>query len=392
VSARAAVVIAGAVARRPGRAGHAWALLQYVLGFRRLGWDVLLLDSVDRAPGDAIADPGEVAWFRSIVEAFGLEADAALLRGATEPKGQDDPVCGPTRRRLLERVEAADLFVNVMGYVRDEEILSAARRRVFLDIDPGFGQLWQDLGLARPFDGHDAYATVGLGLGTPGCAIPTLGLAWIPTLPPVVLDRFRAADPRPAGAFTSICTWRGPFAPIEHRGRRYGLRAHQLRRFLDLPARTTARFELALEIDPADAADRARLERAGWVLRDPLSAAGDPSAYRRFIRGSAGEIGIAKGLYVETRSGWFSDRSACYLASGRPVVAQETGWSARIPSGEGLLSFTDLDEAAAAVEAVRSDPGRHARAARALAECHFDSDAVLASLADRAGACAPAST
>ncbi|MDX1579967.1 MAG: glycosyltransferase, partial [Gemmatimonadota bacterium] len=179
---------------------------------------------------------------------------------------------------------------------------------------------------------------------------------------------------------------RGPFAPIEHGGVRYGLRAHELRRFLDLPLRTGAPFRLALDIDPADAADRERLLAAGWELEDPVANAGDLDSYRDFIARSAGEIMIAKGLYVATRNGWFSDRSVCYLASGRPVLAQDTGWSERYPSGEGLIAFRDLDEAVEAVAEARRDPARHRRAARARAEAYFDSDLVLTRLAARAAA------
>lgn len=383
-----AVVVAGGVARCPDRAGHAWAFLQYVLGFRRLGWDVLWLDSVDPGPRAGPPDRRQTDWFRALARRFGLERDAALLVGATSPVGAREPVFGGSRRELLERVRAADFLLNVMGYVRDEELLAAARRRVFLDIDPGFGQMWQDLGLAHPFAGHDAFATVGVRIGRDDCPIPTLGLPWIPTLPPVVLDRFPAETPN-GGGFTSLCTWRGPFAPVDHGGRRYGLRVHQFRRFVDLPARTGARFELALDIAAEDDPDRERLERAGWILRDPAAAGRDPDAYRDFIRESAAEIGVAKGMYVDTRCGWFSDRSVCYLASGRPVVAQETGWSESLPDGEGLLAFSDLEGAVAAVEAVRADPLRHARAAREIAVRHFDSDIVLASLADRAGAPVP---
>jgi len=382
---RGAVVIAGGVARCPDRAGHAWAFLQYVLGFRRLGWDVLWLDSVDPGPDGSSPEERQIAWFRSLATRFGLERDAALLVGATSPRGAGPPVFGATRREVLERVRASDFLVNVMGYLRDEELLAAARRRVFLDIDPGFGQMWQDLGLARPFADHDAFATVGVRIGRDDCPIPTLGLPWIPTLPPVVLDRFPAEAPA-GDAFTSLCTWRGPFAPVDHGGWRYGLRAHELRRFVDLPGRTGARFELALDIAAEDGADRSLLERAGWILRDPAAAGRDPEAYRRFIVESGAEIGVAKGMYVDTRCGWFSDRSVCYLATGRPVVAQETGWSEGLPAGRGLLAFTDLDGAVAAVEAVRAQSARHARAAREIAVRHFDSDIVLASLADRVGA------
>ena len=374
------IVIAGAVARRPGRAGHAWAFLQYALGFRRLGWDVLWLDSIDRS--SAGAGSPQVRHFADLARRTGLEEDASLLVGATGRRAAADAAFGLDRRKVLDRVREADLFLNFMGYVRDEEILERARRRVFLDIDPGFGQMWEDLGQARLFHGHDAYATVGERVGAWDCAIPPLGIDWIASPPPVLLAPRGGAGE----AFTSVCSWRGPFAPIEHGGVRYGLRAHELRRFLDLPLRTGAPFRLALDIDPADAADRERLLAAGWELEDPVANAGDLDSYRDFIARSAGEIMIAKGLYVATRNGWFSDRSVCYLASGRPVLAQDTGWSERYPSGEGLIAFRDLDEAVEAVAEARRDPARHRRAARALAEAYFDSDLVLTRLAERAAA------
>ncbi|MDH3732270.1 MAG: hypothetical protein OEU54_02005 [Gemmatimonadota bacterium] len=378
------VVLTGAVARRPGRGGHAWAFLQYVLGFRRLGWDVLWLDSIDQVPTGRHSP--EVNEFDRFCALGGIEEHASLLVGASGPgPAAAQTVRGLARQDVIDRVREADLFINVMGYLRDEEILAAATRRVFLDIDPGFGQMWEDLGLARMFVGHDAYATVGERIGASDCLIPTLGLDWIPTPPPVVLDAF---VPVPGDGFgwTSICTWRGPFDPIEHRGRQYGLRAHQFRRFVPLPALTGEPFRLALDIDDTDRPDRDRLVGAGWELVDPRASAGDPVAYREFIQGSSGELMVAKGLYVETSSGWFSDRSVCYLAAGRPVVAQDTGWSDRYPGDEGLLRFTSLEEAAAAIAEVQSDPRRHRQAARAVAAEHFDSDRVLARLADRATA------
>ena len=375
-----AVVIAGAVARQAGRGGHAWAFLQYVLGFRRLGWQVLWLDSIDGACVDA--PDREVREFRRFVEVAGIEDDAALLAGATAPApGSGRPVAGLDRRGVLERVRRADLFINVMGYIRDEEILGAARRTLFLDIDPGFGQMWEDLGLARLFHGHDAYATVGVRVGAADCRVPTLGIDWIPTPPPVVLQAF---DPvgGTGNHWTSVCSWRGQYGAVEHGGRSYGLRVHEFRRFLDLPRLTGQTFHIALDIDEADAADRRRLTRAGWTLLDPAEVAGTPEAYREFIGSSAGEFTVAKGLYVDTRGGWFSDRSVCYLASGRPVVAQDTGWSEAYPADRGLLPFTNPEGAREAIAEVASDRVAHGRAAREVAEATFDSDVVLTRLAD----------
>jgi hypothetical protein len=267
----------------------------------------------------------------------------------------------------------------VMGYVVDEELLAGAQRRAFLDIDPGFPQMWLELGLADMFGGHDAFVTIAENMGQPDCAIPTGGRRWITTRPPVVLERW-PAQRDDGGSFTSVATWRGPYAPVSYRDKTYGVRAHEFRRFAALPRLSSATFAVALAIDEADAADREHLLESGWNLVDPRAVAGDPEAYRRYIQGSGAEFTVAKSMYVDTNSGWFSDRSACYLASGRPVLAQETGFSRVLPTGEGLLTFRTVEEAAAGVDVIERDYQRHANAARALAEDHFDSDQVLTKL------------
>jgi hypothetical protein len=187
-----------------------------------------------------------------------------------------------------------------------------------------------------------------------------------------------------------VASWRGPFGPVEHEGRTYGLRVHSFRRLLGLPAASGADVCLALDLDDFDGADREALLAAGFRLTDPRAAAGTPDAYRRHVQGSAGELCVAKALYVDTRGGWFSDRSACYLASGRPVLAQDTGWTAALPSGEGLLAFTDTGSAAAALAEVAGDPDRHCRAARDLAEAHLSAAVVLPALLDALGSTAAA--
>jgi hypothetical protein len=255
-------------------------------------------------------------------------------------------------------------------------VLAAAPLRAFLDIDPGFGQMWVELGLARLFDRHDRHVTVGGSVGDPGCAIPTCGLDWVGTLPPVELSEWPAVGGN-GNRFTSVASWRGLFGPIEYQGRTYGLRVHEFRRFAELPSRTSARFEVALDIDDADAADRKRLHEQGWVLADPRKTARDPWRYRTYVQGSSAELMIAKNLYVDTRSGWFSDRSACYLASGRPVLAQDTGLGNLLPCGEGLVIFSTLEEAVAGVEDITGDFERHSRAAREIAEEHFAAERVL---------------
>ena len=382
---RETIVVAGALAQRPWSGGHTWVFLQYLLGFRRLGFDVLFVDRLE--PGMCIDASGAPASFRSsenlryldrVMERFGLAGRWSLLfDGGRE-------VAGLERQQVVEAAGRSALLLNVMGYLEDEEVLAAAPLRAFLDIDPGFGQMWVELGLARLFDGHHRHVTVGGRVGEPDCQIPTCGLDWIRTLPPVELSEWPAGNGG-GDRFTSVATWRGAFGPIEYQGQTYGLRVHEFRRFADLPARTSARFEVALDIDDADAPDRERLEQGGWVLADPREAAGDPWRYRAYVQGSAAEVTIAKNLYVDTRSGWFSDRSACYLASGRPVLAQDTGLEGIVPYGEGLLVFSTPEEAVAGVEEISGDLERHGRAAREIAEEHLAAQRVLPRLLEDLG-------
>jgi hypothetical protein len=255
---------------------------------------------------------------------------------------------------------------------------------VFLDIDPGFGQMWHELGLVDIFQGHDDFVTIGENIGRPGCSIPTCGLAWITTRQPVVLELWPARDGR-GDRFTSVGSWRAPLGPIEFKGTTYGLRVHEFRKVLRLPKLTSQTFELALDIDEGETRDLTDLAESGWRLVDPDVAVGSPEAYQRYIAGSKAEFMVPRGMYVQTRSGWFSDRSACYLASQRPVLAQDTGLAGLYPIGEGLLTFATLEEAISGVEEIARRHDFHARAARALAEEVFDSDKVLTKLLERLG-------
>jgi hypothetical protein len=204
---------------------------------------------------------------------------------------------------------------------------------------------------------------------------------------PVVLEHWPvAAPPAEDAAFTSIGAWRGPNGPVEYRGTTYGLRAHEFRRFVELPSLCPAeRFTMAFDIHPGDVKDIEALTRNGWRLVDPAAVAETPEHYRSFVAGSRGEFMVPKQMYVATRSGLLSDRSANYLASGRPVLARDTGLAGLYPTGEGLLPFSTPEEAAEGVRRLRSDYARHARAARAIAEECFDSDKVLGKLLAQLG-------
>jgi hypothetical protein len=371
---RRTIVFAGSLAQKPAQGGFAWVLLQYLLGFKRLDWDVLFLDRLET---DMAGDSGYV---RRVMDGFGLaDSFAVACDGGTR-------FVGLSRNEIVRRVSGAELFINVMGFFTDAEILAAAPRRVFFDIDPGFGQMWCDLGLHDPYDGYDAYVTVGENIGRADCHVPECGRRWIATRHPVVLERWPAAAPAAAGSFTSIGAWRGPYAPIEYKGRTYGLRAHEFRKLAELPLRTHESFEVALDIHPADKKDLDMLSQNGWRVADPAIVARDPDGYQAYIGASKGAFVVAKSIYVQSRNGLVSDQSICYLASGRPVLALDTGLDSLYELGQGMVTFTSLEEAAAGVEEIAANYTRHCRAAREMAEEYFDSDKVLSRLLGALGA------
>ena len=368
---RLTIVVSGMVAGHPHQGGAAWAVLQYVLGFRRLGHDVFLIEPV--------ADMEET-WFHQVAAEFGIEQTAALLRMDTRD------TCGLPFDRLREICRRADLLLNISGMLTDPELTDRIPLRVYLDLDPAFVQLWHAAeGIDMRFAGHTHFVTVGQAVGQPGCAVPTCGLPWIPTLQPVVLEHWPAAGPIVHEALTTVGNWRG-YGSIEHGGVHYGQKAHSWRPLMSLPTRTRERFLPALAIHPGERKDLDALAANGWQLLDPAEVAGTPARYRSFILGSKAELGIAKSGYVNSRCGWFSDRSVCYLASGRPVIAQETGFSRFLPTGAGLFAFETAEDVLAAIDEINGDYPRHAQAARALAEEFFDSDKVLGRLLERIGA------
>jgi hypothetical protein len=262
-------------------------------------------------------------------------------------------------------------------------VLAAARRRMYIDCDPGFVQIWQEqYGVDMNLRGHETYVTVGLNLGAPDCPLPTCGIAWHKTLPPVVLSEWTTAAPA-GDAYTTVADWRG-YSPVEWRGVWYGQKAEEFMRIVELPRRVAALLELCLAIHP-DEPDLPTLTANGWRLSAPREHCATPDTYRDYIRASRGEFTVVKHGYAAGRTGWFSDRSACYLAAGRPVIIQDTGIGAYVPTGQGLLTFTDIDAAAAAIERVESNYAAHAAAAAAFARAHLDSDRVLPRLLELAG-------
>jgi len=383
---RDTIVIAGSIAQKPWQGGHTWVFLQYLLGFQKLGWDVLFIDQLDSAvcrneKGEhcSVEESSNLDYFIRVMQEFGLNGSFSLICDGGRRS------IGLQRSTVLERVSRGAMLLNVMGFLRDREILDCSPKRVFLDIDPGFGQMWQELGLCKMFIDHHCYVTIGENIGKPGCSVPTCGIEWITTKQPVVLDHWKSGEFACNGPFTSVASWRGAYGPVTFQEKTYGLRVHEFRKFAILPNSAHDSFEVAIQMHPADRADRHLLKKGGWTLAEPRTVAADPCQYGSYIRRSGAEFMVAKNMYVESQSGWFSDRSICYLASGKPVLAQNTGLDSIYPSGHGLLTFRTSDEAIAGVHAIRRDYTAHSRAAARIVAEFFDSDKVLGSLMQKVG-------
>jgi len=369
VGRRPSVVIAGMVAGQPHQGGAAWAVLQYVLGCRSLGYDVTLVQPV------ASATPDAVGYFRRVVEAFGLDGQAALV----DPAGA---TAGMTRESLLARMDRADVLFNISGMLRDEEMLAAIPRRVLLDLDPAFNQIWHLQGADMGFDRHTHFVTIATQIGQPSCTVPECDVPWITTLQPIVLDAWPVSNTLTHDALTTVGHWRS-YGSVVHDGVFYGQKAHAWRGLMGIPSVVAKPCMPALAIHADEIRDLAALDAAGWQRFDPSQVCDTPATYQAFVAGSWAELGIAKSGYVVSGSGWFSDRSIAYLASGRPVIAHDTGFSAVLPIGEGLMAFSTPTDVAEAVDAIASDYSKHRRRAREIAEEFFDARRVLPLLVDR---------
>lgn len=372
------VVVGGALANKAGNGGEAWVRLSWLRGLARLGLDVWFVEQLQGGSGDHPDRRPEVEWFRSVTERYAPSSQSTLLIG-------DEALVGPPLDTLREVASSATL-VNISGHVDHRRLFPAFRRRVLVDIDPGFTQVWHGAGdPGARVSGHDVHFTIAENIGRPDCRIPTAGIEWRTVRQPVVLDDWPVTEPTERARFTTVARWRPPFGGVEIDGVAYGLKVHEFRVLLELPQRSPHTFELALTIDPADERDERALRDHGWRVVDPADVAGDPEAFRSYVARSGAELSVAQGVYAHTASGWFSDRSTRYLASGHPVLVQDTGFGRTLPTGEGLCAFRTLDDAARLTESIVRDYDRHASAARLVAERWFDSDRVLARFCDEAG-------
>ena len=371
------IIVTGYMARHPV-AGNMLAYFHYVLGLARLGHRVLYLEepgwpysSYDPVTGESGDFPAEgLRRARALVARFCPDVPVVFADPAARRAD------GASWDELTQRIASCDLVLDVGGVCWLDEF-ELAPRRALVDMDPLFTQVG---GFA--FDRLDAYGahfTYGGNIGQPDCLVPTGGREWLATPPPVVADLWTGLPGPTEKLFTTVANWTA-YGSIEHEGRRYGQKDVEFRRLTHLPERVAA----TLEIAATGASGTEEMRRAGWRFASATQITDDLDTYRTYIADSLGELSAAKNAYVATRSGWFSDRSACYLASGRPVILQDTGFSTWLPTGSGLMTFHDLDSAAAAVEAVLSDPHGHAKAARDVFRGHLDAEVVLPGLLEAA--------
>jgi hypothetical protein len=384
---RPVVVVCGALANKPGNGGAAWTRLSWPLALLRLDCEVYFIEQIAAAAcTDATGACCELdrsvnlEYFRSVTERLGLAGRTALILD------EDHHAVGLPWTELVQIADAADLLVNISGHLTLETLKPRFRTRVFIDQDPGYTQFWHRAGVAENrLRDHHFYFTVGENIGASDCSIPTGDIEWRPIRQPVVLDDWRPATPATPPRFTTVASWRGPYGRETHDGVQYGLKAHEFRKFATLPLATPHVFEIALSIDPADRRDVEAMRSNGWKLVDPNTVACDPFTFRRYVQESIAEFSVAQGIYVETQSGWFSDRTVRYLASGKPALVQDTGFGRRYPTGRGLVPFRTVEDAARGADLIARDYDAHSRAARAIAEEFFDSDKVVASLLRQAG-------
>ena len=380
-------LIAGAIANKPLNGGAAWTRLSWILGLQKSGFDVYFVEEIREQ--DCLDSEGmrtefersiNLSFFRHVTSMFGLSGRSTLVLDSGLR------TVGLNTKELRDLAGSAAFLLNISGHLKLADLLNAIPLRIYLDLDPGFTQIWKaqacgSLGLET----HHLFFTVGGNIDSPACSIPTCGLRWHPIRQPVILDEWPVSDQGRLDCLTTVASWRGPYGSITHGSQTHGPKAHQFRKWISLPEKCAQIFEVALDIHPSETAAVDLLRSHGWKVVDPRTHAGDPETFRQYVRNSGAEFSFAHEVYVDTCSGWFGDRTVRYLASGKPALIQNTGFASQIPTGEGLVCFTTVGEAIAGVESIYRDYRRHCRRAREIAEEFFDSGKVLERFLEVAG-------
>jgi hypothetical protein len=368
-------------------AGVAWQAIHYVVGLTRLGYDVYYVEDSGAPPYDpriksVVEDCAyNVAFVQRMMERFDLGDHWVYWDLAR------NTCYGLSRDQLLRLYREADALLNLCGATRLREEHFHCPVRIYVETDPVYEQIKLAQGdqLTHTFlAAHTHHFTYGGNLGHPDCPIRLERFDWKTTRPPVLLDSWEYCYTPQATHYTTVATWQNVGKDITFRGEQYYWSKHvNFLRFQDLPRLTSQKFELALENVSADVA--ALLREKGWLLADPYQKSHDLQVYQDYIYNSRGEFTVSKDLVVRTRSGWFSDRSVCYLAAGKPVITQETGFSRFLPSGQGLFAFTTMEEVLAAVDEINAHYEFHCQAAREVAQEYFAADHILKQLLGEAG-------
>ncbi len=383
------IVVLGIMSRMPV-AGMVWLTMQYVAGLNRLGYDTYYVEAHARTPStfmtsaDEDGAPKAAAFIEQTMRWFGMPE----RHWAFQALHSDGRVYGLSDSELASLYETADLIINLHGGTRllPEHVKNG--RLLFLETDPVEFSIYlaQDLpDMIDYMSPHKSFFTWGENYGKPDCETPvTTRFEFKPTRQPVLVDMWHPVANGARPPFTTVASWRQPRHNVKFNGEVFHWsKHHQFLKVVDLPGKTSQPFELALAAYEPE--DREMLESKGWSIRDALGLSADVSTYREYIANSRGEFTIAKDQYAKPRSGWFSDRSACYLAAGRPVVTQETGFSNHLPTGEGLFAFSSMDDILAAVDRINSDYKRHCDAALEIARNYFSHDVVLPKMLAEAG-------
>jgi hypothetical protein len=368
-------------------AGVTYQFLHYLIALRRLGYDPYYVEDsgrwvYDPRLNDLSPDAaGNIEAVVPVLAAHGF-GERWAFRG-NYPGGR---CYGMEQEQILRLYREADAFLNVTGAQEIREEHMACPRRIYLESDPFASQVKVangDPSMIATLSAHDTHFTFGENLGAADCEVPVDRFRWQPTRQPVSLDLWTNTNGRPGTAFNTITTWHNKGKNVTFRGDTYyWTKDREFEKFLDLPRRRAVPFELAAGVD-ADV--RGRLLDHGWRQTDSVAVSRDIDRYREYIQRARGEFTVARDQYVRPRTGWFSDRSACYLAAGRPVITQETGFNKFLPTGKGLFGFHTLDDVLAAVDAIETDYAGNCKAARDIAAEFFAAEKVVGSLMDRGG-------
>jgi len=381
------VVVLHLAARYPF-AGVIWQLLHHLIGLRQLGLDVYYIEDhrahvYDPAITSPNADPTSVLnSLGAVLERYGFGDRWSFLDSAR------DEYVGMPRERCMELLRDADAVINLCGATEPRDEHRENRCLVLLETDPGVLELEiaRKIPAAISFaQAHNLFFTYGYNIGAPDCLLPAAGVNWRPTRPPVALDEWLpGVGPAEPQKFTTVGTWQNHGNDMEIAGETYyWSKDVNFRKMLEVASRAGQPIELASDLKSGP--DYERAIRGGFTITPVVPMSLDIDDYRKYISGSRGEFTVAKDIYVRPRTGWFSDRTVCYLAAGRPVVTQRTGFEKTIPTGEGLLGFDTADEAVEAIETINSDYARHAQAAREVAVEYFDALKLLDEIAEAAG-------